>query len=434
MLGAIGLRWALLFSVQSMLTRAIPIDWSWSGLPRLQSVLDHGFVRAVRRLDMATVRHDQGVLIVLAHVAFALLGAVIWAGIDRRRRHEAVIREVFFVGTRYALFVMAVGYGLVQKSSANFAIGPMEIARPFGEFSDFTFIWLGYSVAFNIFAGLAELSGGILLLFRRTATLAALLMVGALSNVYLVTLDAWGPGGAMTAGVYIMMAASLAAFGLRRPFAAFVLGRSTVPEHSPQPVRIWARPRLRHWKPAAKALLILLLARPPLTRMVAQWGPAHYESPLASVYDVVRFATNRVQPVGPAAAGQWRQVAVDDYFQMVSIRSVDDSHADFDVAPRYRHRDFGTMAALTAKPNGTFTLTRQAESAPEFPATMRATWTRIDSAHLDLFVEAGSDTLEVRLERRPWSRYPIVNPRWPDPWTPREAGQSGLRAARADSR
>src|ERR1044071_6897724 len=48
--------------------------------------------------------------------------------------------------------------------------------------------FMGYSLPYTVFAGLAEVTGGVLLLWRRTATLGALVVAIVMTNVVLMNL------------------------------------------------------------------------------------------------------------------------------------------------------------------------------------------------------------------------------------------------------
>ncbi len=80
-------------------------------------------------------------------------------------------------------------YGLIKVIPTQVpAPGPERWIEPLGEFSPMGLLWtfLGASSAYEIFCGLVETAGGVLLLFRRTAFLGALTSAAALSNVALL--------------------------------------------------------------------------------------------------------------------------------------------------------------------------------------------------------------------------------------------------------
>ncbi len=125
-----------------------------------------------------------GLLFVLAAVAAAVLSAV-----DRRRwDYERASRWLdaylrFFVGATLLT------YGFDKVFHAQFVSpSPWKLEERFGEASPMGLLWtfMGYSTPYSIFTGLAEVVPAILLFFRRTATLGALLLALVMTNVVLL--------------------------------------------------------------------------------------------------------------------------------------------------------------------------------------------------------------------------------------------------------
>ena len=95
------------------------------------------------------------------------------------------------VAIRYALAANMLAYGIVKVVGYQFpSPEPERLIQPYGDSSPMALLWtfMGHSLAYSIFAGLVEIGGGVLLLFRRTTTLGALILVGALSNVVILNL------------------------------------------------------------------------------------------------------------------------------------------------------------------------------------------------------------------------------------------------------
>jgi hypothetical protein len=82
-----------------------------------------------------------------------------------------------------------VGYGLVKVLKLQFPFPKVyRLYQPFGEASPMGLLWtfMGYSTAYNIFTGSLEVIGGMLLCFRRTRLLGALIVVAVMSNVVML--------------------------------------------------------------------------------------------------------------------------------------------------------------------------------------------------------------------------------------------------------
>ena len=92
---------------------------------------------------------------------------------------------------RYVLAAAMLGYGLAKVSwdFNQFAtIGDFQLEKKWGDSSPMNVVWsfMGASRAYTVFAGLGEVVGAILLLFRRTTILGAMVVVGVMTNVVML--------------------------------------------------------------------------------------------------------------------------------------------------------------------------------------------------------------------------------------------------------
>jgi hypothetical protein len=88
--------------------------------------------------------------------------------------------------------------------------------------------FMGHSPAYNFFTGFIEFLGAALLLFRRTATLGALIVIGAMSQVLMLNLSYDVPVKQLSIQL-IVMACFIAAPDVKRLVALLVLNRPTAP-------------------------------------------------------------------------------------------------------------------------------------------------------------------------------------------------------------
>lgn len=123
-------------------------------------------------------------------LAVALAAASIWVFFDRKRRWDPLLGEFLRICVRYALASILIGYGLSK------IIPPLQfpapwagrLLEPVGRLSPMGMLWtfMGASRAYTTFSGIMELAGGLLLLFRRSALLGALVSAGVLLNIVLL--------------------------------------------------------------------------------------------------------------------------------------------------------------------------------------------------------------------------------------------------------
>lgn len=128
-----------------------------------------------------------------ALVAYALAMAIaaVWSIADRRLAERARLRDFLRSGLRYYLASAMIGYGLAKLATiANQFPEPglWRLAQPYGESSPMGLVWtfMGSSRGYTAFAGGAELLGGVLLVWRRTALLGACVSIGVMLNVMLM--------------------------------------------------------------------------------------------------------------------------------------------------------------------------------------------------------------------------------------------------------
>lgn len=115
-------------------------------------------------------------------------GALIWYYFDQRE-HEKLPR-ILWTCCRYYLSFVVMGYGMAKVFPIQFHLKLVDLITPLGQSSPMGLLWkmMGYSYAYSFFSGLAEVVGSFLLLFRRTTTLGALILIAVMSNVVMLNL------------------------------------------------------------------------------------------------------------------------------------------------------------------------------------------------------------------------------------------------------
>ncbi len=116
----------------------------------------------------------------------ALFGSAIWTVLDRNRGHYENLVYWIRLLVRYYLFAVLFSYGIVKVIKTQFPFPDLwRFLQPFGDASPMGLAWtfMGYSKPYTFFAGLMEIIPALLLLFRKTTTLGALISVGVMTNV-----------------------------------------------------------------------------------------------------------------------------------------------------------------------------------------------------------------------------------------------------------
>src|SRR5262249_15206059 len=171
--------------------------------------------------------------------------------------------------------------------------------------------FMGFSKPYTVFAGLSETIGGVLLFFRRTATLGAMILVAVIGNIVLMNFSYDVPVKIFSSNL-LLMALFLLAPDLSRIANVVVLNRPVGRVHlgSVFP-RGW--PRV-----VGNSLKIIVLgyflysARARSLEQQKTWGDNAPKGPLHGLYEVEDFVKNQ-QPISPllTEVKRWRKVVID---------------------------------------------------------------------------------------------------------------------------
>ena len=169
--------------------------------------------------------------------AIALIGAVIWSILDRRRANYDALYGWAHLFLRYALAISMVTYGMSKVIKLQFPTpGFTRLSEPYGESSPMGLLWtfMGYSTAYTFFAGASEMLAALLLFFRRTAVAGALVTAAVMMNIALLNFCYDVP--VKIGSVHLFVAAIVLLIpDLHRLFNAVILGRAVGPSNIPAP-------------------------------------------------------------------------------------------------------------------------------------------------------------------------------------------------------
>jgi hypothetical protein len=169
---------------------------------------------------------------ILCFVIIAALAAAIWSALDRNRADYAKLYRWVRWYVRFVVALTMLGFGVYKVVPVQ--MPPPDLAtlmQPFGDIAPFRQLvnFMGSSAGYEIFCGLVEMTGGILLLIPGLTSLGAVVTLGALANVFiLTTFYDWG----VKLGVVhlILLTSFLLLPDVPRILNLFVLNRGTHPE------------------------------------------------------------------------------------------------------------------------------------------------------------------------------------------------------------
>jgi uncharacterized membrane protein YphA (DoxX/SURF4 family) len=261
----------------------------------------------------------------LVFVVTAIFAAAVWTIADRRRSDYRTAHAWLRLLVRYTLAFTLFSYGFVKVAPVQFQPpGLPKLVQPYGEFSPMGVLWtfMGSSPAYTMFAGWAEVLGGVLLLFRRTTTLGALVAFGVLSNVVALNFCYDVPVKLYSSNL-LLMCVFLLTPDLRRLIDVLVRNRAAAPADE-----MAVRFDRRGWRIAARAAWILLVGWTLFSearQAVTSYRQIYVNATHPEVYGLYDVETLRVgaREIGEASDPQrWRKAWFSD--RGFGHRSMDD--------------------------------------------------------------------------------------------------------------
>jgi hypothetical protein len=330
----------------------------------------------------------------LCFVVLAAVVTIVWSIFDRRRSEYVKLHLCLRICMRYALALTLFSYGFAKVIPTQFAFpGLSRLIEPLGEFSPMGLLWtfMGYSTPYVVFSGLAEVIGGALLLFRRTATLGAMASAAVLLNIVMLNFCYDVPVKLYSTNL-LLMAIFLMVPDLGRLANMLVLNRPTQPANIDWPSfnRRWMNLAMVGVKVLFVGYFVVSTVQGSLNgyRNFVVGGP---KPPLYGLYDVESFIRNGVElPPLTTDTTRWKRVIVQSP-SAISIRMMDDSAR-------------GYSATYDAAKNS-ITLTVASDKTRKNVFTY--SWP--DPNHLVLAGLLINDTLAVKLRKTDPSKFLLVN-------------------------
>ena len=328
---------------------------------------------------------------VFSMLVLAMLAAVAWTLIDRKPRSHEKLAAAFRIFLRFQLAGTLFSYGFDKIFPNQFeAMNPLRLTQYFGEAAPGGYAWsfLGFSVAYEIFAGFMETLAASLLLFRRTSTLGAIIGAGTLANVFMLNMCFDIPVKQFSAHL-LLMSIVLIAYDADRLLSVFVRQRAT---DAPRFVELFTTRRsliaARVFGTLLAACMIVQDARSEY-KGLHEFGRLAPRQPLYGIYDVDTVVKNGVtQPALLTDITRWRRLAVATYG--ARVRLVNDSLVS------YRIRTDSSTRVTTFTP---------------FPDTLNklvGSYAFPDSSHLVIRARVGADSVEIAFTRRREDSYLLV--------------------------
>ncbi|HZN95212.1 MAG TPA: hypothetical protein VFB81_21020, partial [Myxococcales bacterium] len=240
---------------------------------------------------------------------------------------------------RWFLFFTMMVYGFSKVVPLQMRWDEARLVEPLGSMSPMGLLWtfMGVSSPYQQLAGLGEVIGGLLLVWRRTAGVGALLLLAVLGNVVALNFCYDVPVKIFSAELWLM-AAFIAAPDALRIFRLLVLRRPTEPAPDVALVRSERLKRFTRLRWLGPAAAIAWAGWGVYDHLPFEWAKRLAEmeakAPVSGVYQVQSFTAPADARPGSAPAGAaWARVG--GGLRRLSVLRADGSfgHIRFEQAP-----------------------------------------------------------------------------------------------------
>lgn len=265
---------------------------------------------------------DWGIIALVATV-----GTVVWSYLDRQRISYDKLYYALRVVLRYRLALALLAYGFIK-------FFPLQMPEPSisnlnTNYGDFT-AWKIFSMSTGIVPGYQSFLGGVeifaalLLLYRKTASIGAFIIIPFAGNVFMSNLAY--EGGEYVYSLYLIsIALFLLAFDARRLIQLTSLEQPTLPNRF-QPTFTESWQRYGRWTLKGGFIFLFVFAYGYKTYAAYKQGPYHFPAAaglpdVEGIYNVSEFRINQ-QTLPPSATDpvRWKDVVFEKWATL-SVRS-----------------------------------------------------------------------------------------------------------------
>jgi len=261
----------------------------------------------------------------------AVLATVVWSILDRTRENYITLYKWFRLCIRICLAGQMFAYAWAKAVPLQMPFPYLtRLLEPYGNFSPMGVLWasIGAAPAYEVFAGCAEMLGGILLIVPRTTTLGALVCLADMIQVFMLNMTYDVPVKLLSFHL-ILLSVFLLAPDVQRLANLFFLNRAAGPSTQPP---LFARPRANRIALVVQVLIgVWLMAMNAYGSWIG-WHLYGGGSPKSALYGIWNVEQLNIdgQTRSPLITdyGRWRRVIFDAPSRM-AFQRMDDSLARY---------------------------------------------------------------------------------------------------------
>jgi hypothetical protein len=311
------------------IVQAVPLDWKY--YRKLFSIswnnLYYGDIFNIARYYPVFYEGPDTFRNWAVAAIIALTGTLIWSVADKKATAYNGLYYWLRVLLRYRLAVAVISYGFLKVfplqapfpsiSNLNTAYGDLSAWKLFS-------LSLGAAPLYEVFLGLAELGAGLLLLYRKTASLGAFILIAFTGNVFLSNL-AYEGGEHIYSLYLVVIALFLFAFDFKRLLNLLSFRKPTLPNHY---TPVFGQQWQRYGRYFLKGFILFFFVGVYGYKSYAGYKTNAHHIPVAKglpnsagVYDVRLFSLNgKVIPYSATDPDRWKDVVFEKW-ATISIKS-----------------------------------------------------------------------------------------------------------------
>ena len=256
---------------------------------------------------------------------------VVWSVLDRRREDYVTLHKWLRLFVRFVLAAILFGYGFFKVIPLQMTYPSLErLVEPFGHFTPSAVLFwsVGASRPYEIFTGLAEVLGGILLIVPRTTALGSLVCLAVTIEVFVLNM-AYDVLVKLFSFHLVLFSLFLLATDARRMFSFFLSNRSTGASTQPP---LFQSARANRIALVVQVLFGLFLIGMNLGTDIQTWftrGGGRPKPSLYGIWDVEQMTIDgQVRSPLLTDYDRWRRVLF-DYTTSTSFQRMDDNFVRF---------------------------------------------------------------------------------------------------------
>lgn len=320
----------------------------------------------------------------------ALLITPVWI-VAHPQRYEEKLHRWLRCYVRYFLGAVMLTYGIIKLFHMQFSMpAPESLMMSYAESSPMGLLWrfMGVSAGYTIFSGAMETLGGLLLFWRRTTTLGALVIIPVMVNVVLLNFCYDVPVKLFSSHL-VLMACFLLLPALGPLMEMLVFHRA--PEVPALDTLSFSSPWMNHGRRVIKSLFITFVILSLVLESKARHDRSEERHSLSSLYEVESFVQNGTErPPLLTDKTRWRFMSM-WYRGTFYIRWMND-------AAQYFRLHLNEEAQ-------TLTLTHPVNPREQYIFTYQ----KPDPEHLILEGRFRGDLLTIKLKRLEMNELPLLS-------------------------